>query len=201
MDAALSVTTTVFLEGLLDPNNEQIWLAFDGRYRPIIIAVARRLGLRPDDAEDVAQQTLLLVVRDYRAGRYVRGRGRLRSWILAIARHRIADVRRQQCKDGPLRGDSALGSIPDDHDLESIWDAEQERAILELAMTELQQSSKVEPRTLRAFELVARGGATPEFVAAECGMTVSEVYRVKNRMTIRLRAIVDQLIGVYADEM
>jgi len=200
MNSTHSVTTTGFLEGLLDPDNQEIWKVFDRRYRPIIIAVARRLGLGSDDADDVAQQTLLTVVRDYRAGRYERGKGRLRSWIIGIARHRIADVKRSRKRAGPVRGDSVLGVLPDDDDLEAIWAVEQEQAILGEAMSELLVTSKAEPRTLRAFELVARGGATPQFVAAECGMTVAEVYRVKNRLTNQLREIVDRLVGLYADE-
>ncbi len=89
-------TTTALLEALHDPACEQVWQEFDGRYRPVIIALALHLGLRHDEASEVAQETLSQFVRDYLAGRYDRGRGRLRSWILGIARHRILDVQRHR---------------------------------------------------------------------------------------------------------
>lgn len=200
MDLSNSLTTTGFLQGLLETDNEEVWRQFDARYRPIVVAVARRLGLSPEDADDVAQQTLLEVVRDYRLGRYVRGQGRLRSWIVGIARHRIADVGRARARAGHLRGDSALALVPEPDQIDSIWEKEQQRVMLEEAMAELQRTTRAEPRTMRAFELVARGGATVEFVANECGLAVADIYRIKNRLTIRLRAIVERLDALYADE-
>lgn len=200
MHAAHSVTTTSLLDGLLDPRNDEVWRGFDARYRPIIIAVARHLGLGNEDAEDVAQQTLLDVVRGHREGKYVRGKGRLRWWILGIARHRIADIHRRRIRRLDQLGDSELNDIPDDARLEEVWDAEQERAILEAAMTELRACSRTESQTLRAFEMVARCGMKAELVAAECGMPVAEVYRVKHRLTKRLREFVTRLNGLYADD-
>ncbi len=177
MQHSTSVTTTHLLEGLLDPTNDEVWCTFDARFRPIIIAVARYLGLGTEDAEDVAQQTLLDVVRDYRRGKYVRGQGRLRWWILGIARHRVMDMHRRRFRRLDQRGDAALVNLPDDAQsdarLSAVWDAEQERAILQQAMSELRESSRFEPQTLLAFEMVARCGAKADFVAAECGMTVA----------------------------
>ena len=79
-------TTTVLLDGLYDPANSVVWRQFDQRYRPIIIGFARRLGLTDDDAADIAQETLVRFVKEYRAGKYDRTRGRLRTWIIAMVR-------------------------------------------------------------------------------------------------------------------
>ncbi|MCJ7543287.1 MAG: hypothetical protein MUP47_01770 [Phycisphaerae bacterium] len=45
-------TSTELLEGIKDPSNRAAWSELDRRYRPLILAVARRLGLGHDDAED-----------------------------------------------------------------------------------------------------------------------------------------------------
>src|SRR5262245_26130520 len=42
-------TTTALLEGLEDAANAPAWQAFDQRYRPLLIGLARRLGLTDDD--------------------------------------------------------------------------------------------------------------------------------------------------------
>ena len=55
----LTRPTTALLEALLDPADDEIWQDFDRRYRPILIAFARRLGL-PD--EDAAHDTLLRIL-------------------------------------------------------------------------------------------------------------------------------------------
>ena len=60
-------TTTALLDGLFDSANQSIWREFDARYRPILMAFARRLGLNRDNAADVTQETLACFVRDYRA--------------------------------------------------------------------------------------------------------------------------------------
>ena len=82
----IPTTTTQLLNDLRDTANRQAWGLFDERYRPIIHAVAIRLGLRPEDAADVAQQTIADFIKDYQRGQYDRGKGRLRDWLKGIAR-------------------------------------------------------------------------------------------------------------------
>jgi DNA-directed RNA polymerase specialized sigma24 family protein len=50
-----------------------------------VTAFASRLGLDSNEAEDVAQETLIEFVRAYGGGNYDRSRGRLSSWIFSIA--------------------------------------------------------------------------------------------------------------------
>ncbi len=192
-------TTTLLLEALHDPGNEPVWRAFDARYRPILTGLARRLGLQDEDAADVAQETLAQFVHDYRAGKYDRSKGRLSSWIIAIARNRVLDLLRARGRQRGWRGDSALADLPDEEQLTRIWDAERERLIFEQALAELRDKTHVSPTTLRAFERFALEGAPAETVARECDLTVAEVYRVKNRLSKRLREIVSRLNGVYAE--
>jgi RNA polymerase sigma-70 factor (ECF subfamily) len=197
--SARTTTTTQLLEALHDPSDEAVWRDFDARYRPIIYAIAQRLGLRPDDAAEIAQETLTEFVRDYRNGGYERGRGRLRSWIIGIARHRVTDALRQRAKRREMRGESAFEELPDDNRLVELWEAERERTILDLALKELRENTKTDEKTVRSFEMVAIEGVPAEAVAAETGMTVAEVYRVKNRITRRLREIVERLTQAYLE--
>jgi len=89
-----AIPTTVMLDGLKDPGNDLIWSQFDARYRPLLEAVAKRLGLRTEESVDCAQQTMMDFAIAYRAGKYMRGRGNLRSFLLSIARHRAVDILR-----------------------------------------------------------------------------------------------------------
>lgn len=72
-------TNTALLEGLRETGNDAIWKVFCTRYRPVVIAVARRLGLNADEAEDATQEALLAFATAYRQGKYDRDKGRLRS--------------------------------------------------------------------------------------------------------------------------
>lgn len=193
----LTPTTTLLLEGLLDPANAEVWLEFDGRFRPVLTAFARRMGVGELDAEDVAQETLARFVKGYRAGQYERCRGRLSNWIVGIARHCALDLQQSRARRGEWRGESALVNLADDSNLESIWDEECRRAVVEKAMRELREDTRFEPRTIRAFELVALDSRPPVEVAAELALNVNSVYTAKNRCISHLREVVARLNTLY----
>ena len=196
-DALQTTTTTLLLDSLHDPENEPIWQEFDARYRPILTGFARRLGLQPDDAADVAQETLAQFVRDYRAGRYSRERGRLRSWIIRICQNRAIDLQRARARRREYRGESAILDHHDAAEVTHAWEEEEQRTIFTRAMEILRDETRTHERTIRAFELVALERQPAERVAETLGITTAEVYRIKNRVTARLREIVERLTAAY----
>lgn len=191
-------TTTVLLESLRDPAQQAVWREFDARFRPLLTSFALRLGLNDGEAEDVAQETLVEFVRAYRNGKYDRTRGRLSSWIIAIAQNRIARRHAAARRVAGRRGDSAMVDLIDQAQLTEVWEDEQQRLIIERAMEVLREGRTAES-TLRAFELFAIRGMPAEEVARECGMTVDDVYIAKNRVTRRLRGIVEKLTAAWRE--
>ncbi|MGE3110083.1 MAG: RNA polymerase sigma factor [Phycisphaerales bacterium] len=193
-----STTTTQLLDLLKDESNQEVWMGFDARYRPIIEGVARRLGLPQEDAVDVAQETLAAFVRDYRRGMYERGQGRLRSWIMSIARHRAIDMLRARARTpGDASGDTALQAIATEEEAQAAWEVEEESAILNAACAELRETSGADPLTMRIFELTALHGLSNDAAAAECHVSVEHVRRAKHRMTSKLREILARVTDVY----
>lgn len=190
----VSRTTTALLEGLLTGEDESLWNEVSERYRPVLHAWAMRMGLDREDAADVVQETLLRFVRDYRRGRYDRDRGRLRSWIFSIARHRLIDSRQARGAHAELRSESALGQIEGSDPSCRIWEEEWERAVTQRAMEALQRSSDFDARTLRAFRLYALEGVAAEQVARELELSVRAVYLAKHRCAKRLRSLVEDLL-------
>ncbi len=192
----LTRTTTALLEALLDPADDEVWHDFDRRYRPILIAFARRLGLPDEDAADAAQDTLARFVRSYRDGKYNRDRGRLRSWIIGIARHCIYDIHQHRATN-PKRGLSAISELPDESTLNAMWDEECEQEILRQGISELRQQTKTEEGTIRAFEMLAFDGRKPADIAEALSMSLNDVYLAKHRCLKRLREIISQLEQLY----
>jgi RNA polymerase sigma-70 factor (ECF subfamily) len=195
-----TTTTTLLLQSLRDTNNEHVWREFDARYRSIIIGFARNLGLNEEDASEVAQQTLTEFVRDFTNGKYQRERGRLRSWIIGIAHHRIADLCRNRARRRPARGESAMVDLSDAATLTQSWELAQQRAIFEKALNELRENTRMAKTTIQAFEMVAIRNVPPEVVAQECGISTAEVYVAKTRVTSKLREIVARLSEQYAED-
>jgi RNA polymerase sigma factor (sigma-70 family) len=191
-------TTTVLLELLKDPAQQAVWREFDDRFRPLLTAFGRRLGLDAGEAEDVAQETLVEFVRAYQEGKYDRSRGRLSSWIISIAQNRILHRRLVVGRAAGRQGESALADLSDPARLTAVWEEEQQRLIIVRAMEVLRAGRTLEP-TVRAFELVALLGVPAKEAARECGMTVDEVYTAKNRVTGRLREIVEELTAAWRE--
>ena len=63
---------TMLLNALHDPTDTGAWTEFNRRYKPLILLVAKRLGLRDSDAEDVCQETMIAFIEAYRKKMYDR---------------------------------------------------------------------------------------------------------------------------------
>jgi RNA polymerase sigma factor (sigma-70 family) len=191
--AMLPTTSSLLLAGLSDPANAALWAEFDGRYRPVLFGFARRQGLDDQDAREAAQDTLVGFAMEYRAGRYDSDRGRLRQWLFALARTRIAGIKRRADRDRHQRGESVLEGLACEDRQLAEWEAQWRHALLRTAMQQLRTHSRMDARTLAAFEAVAIEGLPAEVVAREHGLSLDAVYAAKSRALQRLQEIVVDL--------
>jgi len=184
-------TSTTLLEGLRDHGNTAAWQRFDECYRPMVLKFAAKLGLNDHDAQDAAQDTITAFIEGYRAGRYDRSRGRLRSWLFAIAQRKILDIRGKLGREMVLsdRTDATgfLASVPDAGSLEEAWNDEWERHRLQRCLTAIEPD--FDERTLTAFRLYVIADWPAERVADHLGMTENAVYGAKHRVLNRIREI------------
>ena len=198
-DPEQSRTTSSMLAALHDPQDAAVWEAFDARYRPVLVGFARNLGLTPEEAADVAQETLARFVEQYREGRYERERGRLGAWLVGIARYRVLDVRRAHGRRA-VRGESAMVDLDDEASLSAAWDAERRARIIDLAMERLRNSGRTDPKTIEAFELLMVHGLTAPVVAEQLEMPVQSVYVAKSRIATRLQSLVEEVEAEFDEE-
>jgi RNA polymerase sigma-70 factor, ECF subfamily len=194
-------TSTVLLNGLRDSSDSNIWASFDRRYRPIIVGFALSLGLRPQDAADVAQETMTQFLLEFRAGHYDPARGRLRTWLIALAKSRIAQLRRSRARLRDWRGDSALIDLADEAELDRLWQNERRKYILQQALVQLRTCTRFEGRTIDAFELLVLRAMPVGAVANQLGMSAHDVYLAKSRVTRRLRELVATLEASFDDDV
>lgn len=195
-------TTTQLLDALRDSNNSDMWEVLVERYSPVLQGVARGLGLDGADAADAAQQTLMDMVRDLRAGAFDPRMGGLRRWTLGILRHRTGDILRKRRRERGRRAglDSAV-DLPDTRvDLDAAWRAACTRHIVAMALERLVATSRFAPNTLRAFELTVLRAMPASAASEECGMSVDEVYVARTRVASRLREIVERLRMAYEED-
>ncbi len=195
----LDRTTTALLNGLFDPRNAAAWEAFDRRYRPILIGFVRNCGVKQTEAAEIAQETIVRFVEEYREGKYDRSRGRLGAWLVTIARYRVLDMRRKAGTAKVERGESAMIDLDDDKSVGAAYEAERRHALLREALEELRTKSRTDPKTVKAFEMLVYHSLTPQVVAEQLGMSTHDVYLAKSRVAAKLREIVVRLEQEYEE--
>lgn len=185
-------TSITLLEGLRHRDDNAAWSRFDNRYRSMLVAVARRFGLDLHDAEDAAQRTLLAFVETYRAGKYDRDRGRLKNWLIGIARHKIEDVHKERARRPVAAGWKSasvdcVALLRDPASVTAIWDKEWRAGILRACFERAQ--TQFSARDVEIFRrLTVREQGIPD-VADAMNMEPNAVYVVKHRILKFMREI------------
>jgi RNA polymerase sigma factor (sigma-70 family) len=158
------------------------------RYHAMAYALALRITTETGLAEDVVQDSFLGVWRN--AGRYAETRGSVRSWLLAIVRHRAIDAMRRR------RASIALGEEPDEAlppnlTLPDIWPEVAGRLDGEHVREAIQT---LPPAQREAIELAYFDGLTQREIADRTGAPLGTV---KSRMRLGLVSLRGQLAGQY----
>ena len=113
--------------------------------------------------------------------RYERAKGRFRGYLGTVVHHEVIRHRR--------RAGDALALAPSDPPADAAvpdltWEDEWTRHHLRMAMARVRTSS--DRRSVEAFEGLLAGASVAE-VAAEHGLSVAAVHKVKQRVRDRLR--------------
>jgi RNA polymerase sigma factor (sigma-70 family) len=168
---------------------------FDERYRELVFAFARRRGLQPADADDVAQETLAAAHRALPAFDYDPAKGRFRGWLKTAA-VRAAQVRlrrRADALDPAATDEQALAAAAADDEAEAAWDVEWRRYHVRLATAKVR--FEFNAKDFAAFEACAVDGRPPAEVAATLGLSTDSVYQAKSRILKRLREHVAEQVA------
>lgn len=158
-------------------------------YTPLAYGMARRMNLDHADAEDVAQQVLLEIVRQIRQFEYDRARGSFRGFIKAIVRRRVCDLKRRRHEVSADDATPAPVAAADDFD--RLFDREWYKSHLSAALDIVR--AEVHARTFDAFHRSVLLEQPVEQVAAELGLSPNQVSQYKRRVFERLKEYVQQM--------
>jgi RNA polymerase sigma factor (sigma-70 family) len=184
------LATTQLLPYLAVPRNEDAWRAFVARYRPRILGWCRRL--QADDAEEVASRVLHKLVVGLARGAYRRrGPGSFRAWLRAVVGHELVDLARQRhpVPCGEPAGDA--GGRPDPVGLDELAGELDEQLRADFARAEEvceRVRGRVLPHTWEAFAQTYLHGREAREVAEQLGLTLSGVYKARDRVRRLLEA-------------
>jgi RNA polymerase sigma-70 factor (ECF subfamily) len=154
-------------------------------YRTMAYSIALRITSDASLAEDVVQDAFLGAWRN--AGRYIEGKGSVKTWLLSIVHHRAVDAvrRRRPTIELPEREDVPPPSLT----LPDVWQEvagnldRQEIAAALATLSDVQRE---------AIELAYFGGLTQQEIAARTGTPLGTV---KSRIRLGLLSMRRALVG------
>ena len=214
-------TRQSLLSRLKNWDDQESWREFFDTYWQLIHRVARKAGLREDEAQDVVQETILSVAKKMPGFKYDRAQGSFRGWLFQLTRWRIINqfkkrqpqnVQDEAAADDPrsrrneeadstlphppphVSGyESALEQIPDPAGLalEALWDEEWRQHVLATAIARVKR--QVSPSQYQMFDLYVNKGMATGDVARALGVSAARIYLAKHRVGHLLKKEVKKL--------
>jgi RNA polymerase sigma-70 factor (ECF subfamily) len=172
-----------------EPDDPQ-WRRLHDIYEPWILRWLTRAPELGDEAHDIAQEVLIVLVKELPAFSRQRD-GSFRRWLGNILLNRVRTHWKQR-KRRPLAGlggesgEAFAEQLADPASaLSRAWDQEHDQFVLQRLMTAVQHDFN--KNTWEAFRRCTIEGESPTAVAASLGMTVNAVLTGKSRILRRLR--------------
>ncbi len=187
-------TTTKALEELKSSEDGEMWGVFCEHVMPMLVNFCKRLGLSEFYAEEATQETMLKFIKAFRNDKYIREKGRLRSWLFGIAVKVIQNLRRRLLRQRLVQvdktGTSFWDMIEDQNAVKHAEDIEWDRMVLTCCLEHVW--GKFTPQTIKAFELYAIQERPVDEVAEELNMSPNAVLIAKHRVLARMRKFAKQ---------
>jgi RNA polymerase sigma-70 factor (ECF subfamily) len=185
-------TSLSLLDCLRQQPSDASWQRLIELYSPLIRSWLIQRSLLPQDADDVVQEILLVVLRKLPQFEREPRTGAFRRWLLNITINCLREFwRAKRLRPTPLGDEQflqTLDSLEDPtSDLSQRWDREHDLYVTRVLLERLKPD--FEPKTWRAFEMLVFEGMMPARVARELAMTPNAVFIAKSRIMTQLRKL------------
>ncbi|MEM7395421.1 MAG: sigma-70 family RNA polymerase sigma factor [Verrucomicrobiota bacterium] len=171
-----------------DPTAEADWEEFYSLYWRVIFRYGMKLGLSEDAARDVLQETMVALLKAMPDFHYDPRKGRFLNFLLTITHRKALEAMRRSSRAAavPIDSEPALpapGSSGGSDHLDRLW----QRSVWEEVWQRFCEDVSVEQSTIDVYRAYAIDGEPPGDVARRFRMKTNAIYRIKNRVSQRLR--------------
>jgi RNA polymerase sigma-70 factor (ECF subfamily) len=187
-------TRESLLRRLKSWDDQESWGDFFNTYWRLIYSAALKAGLNEAQAQDVVQDTIIVVAKKMKDFTYDRAMDSFKGWLLYLTRKRIALEYRRKERER-ITSDSAeptdwtleAKDLPDPagFDLQSVWEQEWERNLWEAAITRVKK--EVNAKQFQMFDLYTIKEKPAQEVARQLNVPVAQVYLAKHRISSLLK--------------
>jgi RNA polymerase sigma factor (sigma-70 family) len=194
-------TRTSLLRRLKQWDDQESWRDFFDTYSKLIYRAAVKAGLNDAEAQDVVQDTVIVVAKKMEDFKYDPELDSFKGWLLYLTRKRIALHYRKRERDRggpgtrsdpmPLQPD--LEGIPDPAgvDIEAIWNEEWEASLADAALARVKE--QVSPKQFQMFNFYVLKQWPVKDVAKTLGVTMAQVYLAKHRISTLVKQEIKRL--------
>jgi RNA polymerase sigma-70 factor (ECF subfamily) len=180
----MHTTSISLLERLRRPEESEAWPRFVRLYTPLLFYWARRAGLHQEDAADLAQEVLTVLVQKLPTFQYEPGKS-FRRWLHTVTLNKWRERGRRKSLPRGGADDPGVSDVAVMPETEPFDESEYREQLVRRALQIMQ--AEFEPTTWKAcWESVVSGRPAGE-VAAELGVSLDVVYGAKSRVLRRLR--------------
>src|SRR6266446_3672358 len=194
-------TRQSLLSRLKNSEDQSGWQDFFDTYWKLIYSVAVKSGLTVVEAQDAVQETLIAVAKNIKTFQYDPKKCSFKRWLMLITRQRIIWQLRKRSPpaahshipgDGTSRT-STVDEIPDEAslDLNAVWDDEWQKSVTAAALEKVKR--RVKARQFQMFDLYALQNWPAGEVARTLGVSATQVYLAKHRISGLLKKEIKKL--------
>ena len=192
-------TRASLLVRMRDLSDVASWNDFFDTYWRLVYSVARKAGLRDDEAEDVVQETFAAVAQRMPNFRYDPELGSFKRWMLNMTRWRITDQYRKRLPlaDPPPPEDETRTSPirglidPQTLDIDAVWEADWKKTLLNIAVNNVK--SRGDAAAFQLFDCCVNKEWPAAKVAETFGVSVQVVYLARHRVKADIQKEVERL--------
>jgi len=170
--------------------DQRTWDEFYQTYWRLIYSVAIKAGLRPEEAFDCVQETILSIAKQSKKKLYDPEQGSFKTWLMNMTRWRINDQFRKRKKDSAMAGgawdDDRKTAIidriedPNGDVLERLWDVEWKKGIADAALARVK--AQVSPKQYQIFDYYVVRQWDAGKVQKKLNVSMAQVYLAKHRV-------------------
>jgi RNA polymerase sigma factor (sigma-70 family) len=170
--------------------DQKTWDEFYQTYWRLIYSVAIKAGLRPEEAFDCVQETILSIAKQSKKKLYDPEQGSFKTWLMNMTRWRINDQFRKRKKDTAMMGGewdddrktAVIDRIEDPNGdvLERLWDVEWKKGIADAALARVK--AQVSPKQYQIFDFYVVRQWDAQKVQEKLNVSMAQVYLAKHRV-------------------
>jgi RNA polymerase sigma factor (sigma-70 family) len=170
--------------------DQKTWDEFYQTYWRLIYSVAIKAGLRPEEAFDCVQETILSIAKQSKKKLYDPEQGSFKTWLMNMTRWRINDQFRKRKKDTAMVGGewaddrktAVIDRIEDPNGdvLSRLWDVEWKKGIADAALVRVK--AQVSPKQYQIFDFYVIRQMDAQEVQEKLNVSMAQVYLAKHRV-------------------